>query len=202
MSYQTGTTHYNLPQTAGTDKRDWADTNQAFADVDAALYGAATAASAATTDIGTLNTKVGTLETKMSSAETAITALEASDTQQDTSILALQTDKQDKTDNNLNTTAKTIVGSINEVFTGSIQTAVVSNVEVTPSNGFGHATFDYTVPSGFYVIGASVERVDGGSYDVVASADPFTKRIAIACPASITGQLTFNIVVIFKKASN
>lgn len=41
MAYQNGTTHYNLPQTVGTDKRDWSDTNKAFADVDAALYNAA-----------------------------------------------------------------------------------------------------------------------------------------------------------------
>ena len=42
MSYANGTTHYNLPQTVGTDKRDWFDTNAAFAAVDAALYAAAT----------------------------------------------------------------------------------------------------------------------------------------------------------------
>lgn len=41
MAYQNGTTHYNLPQTVGTDKRDWSDTNKAFADIDAALYNAA-----------------------------------------------------------------------------------------------------------------------------------------------------------------
>lgn len=40
MSYANGTTHYNLPQTIGTDKRDWSDTNQAFADLDAAVYSA------------------------------------------------------------------------------------------------------------------------------------------------------------------
>lgn len=39
MSYANGTTHYNLPQTVGTDKRDWFDTNQAFSDLDAAVYG-------------------------------------------------------------------------------------------------------------------------------------------------------------------
>lgn len=42
MSYANGTTHYNLPQTVGTDKRDWFDTNAAFAALDAALYAAAT----------------------------------------------------------------------------------------------------------------------------------------------------------------
>lgn len=38
MSYQNGTTHYNLPQTIGSDKRDWSDTNKAYADIDSAIY--------------------------------------------------------------------------------------------------------------------------------------------------------------------
>lgn len=37
MSYENGTPNYNLPQTVGSDKRDWSDTNQAFADLDAAV---------------------------------------------------------------------------------------------------------------------------------------------------------------------
>ena len=40
MSYQIGTEHYNLPQTQGTDKRDWFDTNEAFRNVDADLHNA------------------------------------------------------------------------------------------------------------------------------------------------------------------
>ena len=95
MSYQTGTTHYNLPQTTGTDKRDWADTNQAFADVDAALYGAATAASGAATDVAGALTRIGTLETKMSSAETAITGLEGAVNTQGTAISGLTTEVAD-----------------------------------------------------------------------------------------------------------
>ena len=47
MSYAHGTSHYNLPQTVGTDKRDWFDTNQAFANVDADLYAAKTGAETA-----------------------------------------------------------------------------------------------------------------------------------------------------------
>lgn len=47
MSYQNGTTHYNLPQTVGSDKRDWSDTNAAFAAIDAAIYQASSDASAA-----------------------------------------------------------------------------------------------------------------------------------------------------------
>lgn len=63
MSYANGTTHYNLPQTVGTDKRDWFDTNQAFADVDAALHTASETASSAASDIVSLGGRVTDLET-------------------------------------------------------------------------------------------------------------------------------------------
>lgn len=63
MSYANGTTHYNLPQTVGTDKRDWIDTNEAFASVDAALYTASETASGAASDIVTLGGRVTDLET-------------------------------------------------------------------------------------------------------------------------------------------
>lgn len=62
MSYANGTTNYNLPQTVGTDKRDWSDTNQAFYDVDAALKAASDGASQAAEDITALTTRVGTAE--------------------------------------------------------------------------------------------------------------------------------------------
>lgn len=62
MSYANGTTNYNLPQTVGTDKRDWSDTNQAFSDVDAALKAASDAASQAAEDITSLTNRVGTAE--------------------------------------------------------------------------------------------------------------------------------------------
>ena len=87
MSYVTGTTHYNLPQTVGTDKRDWADTNQAFADIDAAIYGAVEDVATAGTDISgikdrldtaegnitQLQTDVGGLDTRLTTAEGSIT---------------------------------------------------------------------------------------------------------------------------------
>ena len=87
MSYQRGTTHYTLPQTIGTDKRDWSDTNQAFTDVDAALYAAAQDASTAAGAVTALDTRLTTQEGKMSTAEGKIAALEASDTTQDTTLL-------------------------------------------------------------------------------------------------------------------
>lgn len=72
MSYANGTTHYNLPQTLGTDKRDWFDTNQAFADIDAAIYGAVQNASQAVTDLSALTTRVGAAENDIDTLETAI----------------------------------------------------------------------------------------------------------------------------------
>lgn len=88
MAYVNGTTHYNLPQTVGTDKRDWADTNQAFADIDAAIYGAVDDVAQAETDIsdlkgrmttaeGNITTNAGdisALDTRLTTAEGAITS--------------------------------------------------------------------------------------------------------------------------------
>ena len=95
-----------------------------------------------------------------------------------------------------------INSSLTNIQNGEVHdTVIVNNVTVTPSSGFGHASFIYTTPSGMYPIGAFVERVDNGSYDVVAFVDPFKSRLSIACPTSVTGQLTFNIVVMLRKSS-
>ena len=89
MSYTTGTTHYNLPQTVGTDKRDWADTNQAFQDIDAAIYGAVQDVAQAASDVDALEARMDTaeqnistntgdiagLDTRMTTAEGAITSM-------------------------------------------------------------------------------------------------------------------------------
>lgn len=99
MSYANGTTHYNLPQTVGTDKRDWADPNQAFADIDAAIYGAVQDTAQAALDIDALEGRMDTaeqgistntgniagLDTRLTTAEGAITSQGAqiTDTRQD-----------------------------------------------------------------------------------------------------------------------
>ena len=77
MSYEHGTPHYNLPQTVGTDKRDWFDTNEAFADVDADLYAAKTASETAAHDIETIEASVTALEGRVGTAEGDIDTLEA-----------------------------------------------------------------------------------------------------------------------------
>lgn len=99
MSYTNGTTHYNLPQTTGSDKRDWSDSNQAFADVDAALYGVVQDTAQAELDIDALETRMDTaelniatntgdiagLDTRVTTVEGAVTSLsgQVTDTRQD-----------------------------------------------------------------------------------------------------------------------
>lgn len=73
MAYVNGTTHYNLPQTVGTDKRDWTDTNQAFANIDSAIHTAVTTAETGATNIQALQTDVDALDTRVTSAEADIT---------------------------------------------------------------------------------------------------------------------------------
>ena len=102
MSYANGTTHYNLPQTVGTDKRDWFDTNQPFADIDEAIYGAvedsATAASGVTalgTRVGVVETDVAGLKESRTTDESRISALEKLTTQHTTDIAGVKADALD-----------------------------------------------------------------------------------------------------------
>lgn len=67
MAYANGTLHYNLPQTVGTDVRDWSDTNQAFEDVDTALYGAVS-------DVATASSGVTALDTQLNAPTTGVVA--------------------------------------------------------------------------------------------------------------------------------
>lgn len=76
MSYTNGTTHYNLPQTTGTDKRDWSDTNQAFQDIDAALYQATQDTAQAALDIDALEARMDTAEQNISTNSGDISALD------------------------------------------------------------------------------------------------------------------------------
>ena len=69
MSYEHGTTHYNLPQTVGSDTRDWFDTNEAFADIDAAIYSAGQTAETAKSDLTTVKQDIIDLQ----QADTAMT---------------------------------------------------------------------------------------------------------------------------------
>lgn len=79
MSYANGTTHFNLPITTGSDKRDWFDTNQAFQDIDAAIYQAGEDASTAGSGVTTLDTQingVGGIDSRLTTAESDIDNVE------------------------------------------------------------------------------------------------------------------------------
>lgn len=109
MSYQNGTPHYNLPQTVGTDKRDWFDTNEAYVELDAAVYAANNTAQTASEGLAQTNENVTALEGRVETAEGNIQTLQRDlDTAEEniginaTAISGLQTtvadDKQDLED--------------------------------------------------------------------------------------------------------
>lgn len=87
MSYANGTTNYNLPQTVGTDKRDWSDTNTAFAAVDAALK---TAVDGVTTDAAAITEIQTELNTPTTGIKARLTAVEDTNTSQGSAISTLQ----------------------------------------------------------------------------------------------------------------
>lgn len=89
MSYSNGTTHYNLPLTQGTDKRDWSDTNQAFEDIDAAVYQASSDATGALSAAQSAQTTANGAATDAASAvSTANAASSAAATASETASLA------------------------------------------------------------------------------------------------------------------
>ena len=71
MGYARGTTNYNLPLTQGSDKRDWSDTNTAFADLDEAVKTANDTASSASSAASTAQTRADSAYTLASTANTA-----------------------------------------------------------------------------------------------------------------------------------
>lgn len=72
MSYRVGTPNYNLPQTEGTDKRDWFDTNEAFRNVDADLHAVVEQSSSQSAVIEALQTDVGNLQTGLEDTNTEV----------------------------------------------------------------------------------------------------------------------------------
>lgn len=95
MSYANGTTHYNLPQTVGTDKRDWFDSNAAFAAVDAALYSAATGQASDAEAITALQQTVGGQATDIAALQTASSSQAASISALQTSVSGIATNVAD-----------------------------------------------------------------------------------------------------------
>ena len=76
MSYQNGTTHFNLPQTVGSDKRDWFDTNEAFRDVDEALHGAVVDSGTALDQIAQADVDIQAVDAKADGIDGRLTVVE------------------------------------------------------------------------------------------------------------------------------
>ena len=122
MAYSAQTTHYGLPLPTGSDKSSFLDTNESFTVVDTALYAAVTGQAEVETEVQNLNAEILTMQSGITDINTAIGGLQnglASTNllvqEHADDITALESGKQDKTDNNLVTTDKTIVGAINEL---------------------------------------------------------------------------------------
>lgn len=71
MSYRVGTPNYNLPQTEGTDKRDWSDTNQAFLAIDTAIKNAADTSASASSAAATAQQTADSANTAATNAQTS-----------------------------------------------------------------------------------------------------------------------------------
>ncbi len=108
MSYRVGTTNYNLPQTEGTDKRDWADTNQAFADIDSAIKTASDDATLATSLAQTAQTAADGAVVDAAAAVTTANAASASASSASEAAALARTEAQSAvtTANTANTTAQ------------------------------------------------------------------------------------------------
>lgn len=76
MSYINGTPHYNLPQTVGTDKRDWFDTNEPFATIDAAIHTAGQTASSAASQVTALDSRVDGIDIAIAGIQSDITEVQ------------------------------------------------------------------------------------------------------------------------------
>lgn len=73
MSYRVGTPNYNLPQTEGTDKRDWSDTNGAFLAIDTAIKNAVDTSASASSAAATAQTTADGATTAAAHAQTDAT---------------------------------------------------------------------------------------------------------------------------------
>lgn len=124
MSYANGTTHYNLPQTVGTDKRDWFDTNSAFAAVDAALYAAATGQASDAEAIAALQQTVG-------GQATDITVLQTLTGQHTSQIAALNT-----TVNNLSTEVSDVRQDSEDMITANNEGAAATSTKAYSAGNY------------------------------------------------------------------
>lgn len=127
MSYSRGTPNFNLPQTQGSDKRDWSDTNQAFLAVDTALKTAGDNATSAGSAASTAQTRA---DSAYSLASTANTAAGNAATAAATAGELAQTAK------NRADSAYTAVTGLSKTGAGTPVQLTVNSIYTTTSDGY------------------------------------------------------------------
>ena len=108
----------------------------------------------AESDIDTLQADMTEAQGDISSLETRMTAAETGIAQAQGDIIDLQSDKQDKTDNDLKTSDKTVVGAINLIYD-----------ELTDTSGTGFASRLDTAEAEINVLDSRVEDVEEKTKD-------------------------------------
>lgn len=98
MSYEYGTPHYNLPQTIGTDKRDWFDTNECFAQLDSAVATAVQVGEDNKREMAAMRVTFAKIDAKMVEFQGRVDDVEAEVTAANKAIVELGTrvDTQDR----------------------------------------------------------------------------------------------------------
>ena len=135
MSYSRGTPNFNLPQTQGSDKRDWADTNAAFLAVDTALKAATDAAAAAGSAASTAQSTANNAATAASNAQSTANGAVSSAT----AAAELASTAKNRADN-----AYTLANNANNTANTANSTANAAKTEV---DKVGSATLGTFSPS-------------------------------------------------------
>lgn len=165
MSYAIGTPNFNLPQTQGSDKRDWSDTNQAFADIDAAIKTAgddstlalSAAQTAQTSADGAVTDAASAVSTANAAASQAATASElaslarteaqgAATTAQSAATTAQSAQTTATNADTVALAAQSSIGTMSNLQTQDKTSLVAAINEVLSQIGGGMPTLDYTNP--------------------------------------------------------
>lgn len=131
MSYRVGTTHYNLPQTEGTDKRDWFDTNESFRNIDEDLHNAVEG-------VGTQGAQIEAIQVDVGNVKNDITDINAE-------IVTIK-GKQATDEENIALNSQGLTALSNKV--DSLDTDLAEMIEVTEEES-ATATVQHTVGSYF-----------------------------------------------------
>ena len=224
MSYAIGTPNFNLPQTQGSDKRDWADTNQAFADLDAAVKTAgddstlalSAAQTAQTTADGAVTTAQGAVTTANGASATAQTANETAQLANNAAQAAQSTaDGAVTTANTASATAQAAQTTASNADTvalraeGKADTALanigtLANLQTTDKSSLVAAINEVLSQIGG---GGMVADLSTKLHDFTTNALTFTSPtggcfLVGSATASASGQLLVDNVPLFKQADS